>query len=258
MTAPAGPPHLRAPDRRRGGPELAALRRILPLLHVDRGRAVIAVLCGTLALGSAVGLAAASAWLIARASEMPPVMHLGVAVVAVRALGISRGVFRYLERLSSHEVALRGVVDLRTNVYRILAGGHPEATAGMRRGDVLARVGADVDAVGDVVVRALIPTAVAVVVSAGTVALVAAFSPAAAAILALALLVAGIGAPTLAALAARRSELAGVQARADVAAASMLILDGATELRVSGRLAGAVADLRRAEARVAAAQDAAA
>jgi ATP-binding cassette subfamily C protein CydC len=247
-----------SPADRRGRHDLAALRRILPLLRVQPRRVLVAILCGTLALGSAVGLAAASAWLIARASEMPPVMHLGVAVVAVRALGISRGVFRYLERLSSHEVALRGVVDLRTNVYRILARGHPEATAGMRRGDVLARVGADVDAVGDVVVRALIPTAVAVVVSAGTVGLVAAFSPAAAAILALALLIAGIGAPALAAAAARRSELAGLRASADVAAASMVILDGATELRVSGRLAAAVADLRRAEARVAAAQDAAA
>ncbi|WP_163544784.1 thiol reductant ABC exporter subunit CydC [Occultella kanbiaonis] len=247
-----------SPAARRDRGDLSALRRILPLLRVDPSRVLVAIVCGTLALGSAVGLAAASAWLIARASEMPPVMHLGVAVVAVRALGISRGVFRYLERLSSHEVALRGVVDLRTNVYRILALGHPEGAAGMRRGDVLARVGTDVDAVGDVVVRALIPTAVAVVVSAGTVGLVAAFSPAAAGILTLALLLAGIGAPALAAAAARRSELAGVQARADVAAASMLILDGATELRVSGRLTAAVADLRRAEARVAAAQDAAA
>ncbi|CAM3460785.1 thiol reductant ABC exporter subunit CydC [Occultella aeris] len=257
ITSPAGTSASRFPARR-DRRDLTALRRILPLLRVDASRVLVAVVCGTIALGSAVGLAAASAWLIARASEMPPVMHLGVAVVAVRALGISRGVFRYLERLSSHEVALRGVVDLRTNVYRILALGHPEATAGMRRGDVLARVGADVDAVGDVVVRALVPTAVAVVVSAGTVGLVAAFSPAAAGILTLALLLAGIGAPALAAAAARRSELAGVQARADVAAASMLILDGATELRVSGRLAAAVADLRRAQVRVAATQDAAA
>ena len=68
------------------------------LLGLDVRRVVLAVLTGTLALGCAVALAAVSAWLITRASQMPPVLQLSVATVAVRAFGIGRGVLRYLDR----------------------------------------------------------------------------------------------------------------------------------------------------------------
>ncbi|MGO1288196.1 MAG: thiol reductant ABC exporter subunit CydC, partial [Cellulosimicrobium funkei] len=97
------------------------LWRAVGLLDVRWRRVVWAVVLGTLSLGSAVGLAAAAAWLIARASQMPPVLTLSVAVVGVRAFGISRGVFRYLERLASHDVALRGMASLRANLFTALA-----------------------------------------------------------------------------------------------------------------------------------------
>src|SRR5665811_2488702 len=147
------------------------LWRALALLDVRWRRATLAVLAGVAAVGSAVGLTAVSAWLIARASQLPPVLDLQVAVVAVRALGISRGVFRYLERLASHDVALSGMVRLREEVYRRLAEGRAGAVAALPRGDLLARIGADVDAVGDAVVRALLPAGIAAVLALGTVAL---------------------------------------------------------------------------------------
>ena len=137
------------------------LRRALTLLDVNRTRVALAVALGVLGLGSAVALSAVAAWLIARASQLPSVLDLSVATVAVRAFGIGRGVFRYLERLVSHDVALRGMAALRTTLYQRLAAGRPEATLTVRRGDLLARVGADVDAVGDAVVRGLLPAAVA-------------------------------------------------------------------------------------------------
>ena len=48
---------------------------------------------------------------------MPPVLDLTVAVVAVRALGISRGVMGYCERLASHDTALRAGADVRERLY---------------------------------------------------------------------------------------------------------------------------------------------
>ena len=80
------------------------------------------VLAGTAALGSAVGLAAVAAWLVARAAQLPSPADLALAAVAVRFFGIGRGVFRYLERLLSHDTALRGVVTLRERTYERLAG----------------------------------------------------------------------------------------------------------------------------------------
>ena len=231
------------------------LRRAIALLDVDRRRVVSAVLLGSLALGSAVALAAVSAWLIARASQMPPVLTLSVATVSVRAFGISRGVFRYLERLASHEVALRGMVNLRTTVYERLAVGRLDAVAALRRGDLLARVGADVDSVGDVVVRALVPAGVAAVLGIGSVALIAAFLPSAAAVLLGCLLVAGVLSPWLTARATRATEVASAAARAEMSDAALTVLEDSAALRVSGQLPAQLARLQAAEDDLAAAVD---
>ena len=69
-----------------------SLRATLALLQPRLPRLLLAITLGALALGSALGLAAVSAWLITRAWQMPPVLDLSVAVVAVRAFGISRGI----------------------------------------------------------------------------------------------------------------------------------------------------------------------
>lgn len=230
-------------DRLHADPLWQAVR----LLDVRRRRVVTAVVLGTLALGSSVALAAVAAWLVARASQMPPVLTLSVAVVAVRAFGISRGVFRYLERLASHDVALRGMAALRANLYAALAGGSAGSLARLRRGDLLARVGADVDDVGDVVVRAFVPAGVALAVSAGSVALVAAFLPAAGAALTLCLVLAAVVAPWLSARSARQVEARGAVARAAMTATTLEILEASGPLAVSGRLGGRLDDLRAAD-----------
>lgn len=239
-------------------PESSALRRVIAMLDLDRGRLAATILAGSAGLGSAVALAAVSAWLIARASQMPPVLDLSIAVVAVRAFGISRAVFRYVERLAAHSVALRGLTALRERLYTTLAAGRTDAVVALRRGDVLARTGADVDTVGDVVVRALVPAAVAAVVGAGTVVLVAVLLPAAALVLLLALLVAGVLSPVLTARAVRIAETAAIAERGSIAAVAMTGAESAAELSVSGRTQALLADLDSAERRVAAATDRAA
>lgn len=250
-THPSAAPAPARPSRRSSDP----LRRVLPLLEVSPVRALAAVGLGSLALGSALALAAVSAWLIARASQMPPVLSLSVATVGVRTFGIGRGLFRYLERLASHEVALRGVASLRTNLYRVLAGGRLDAVAGLRRGDLLARTGQDADAVGDVVVRSLVPAGVAVVLSLGAVVTVGVFLPSAALVLAACLLVAGVVSPWLTARATRASEVATVDARARVTDASLTLLEESAFLRVSGELPSERARLRAADAEMSAARD---
>ena len=232
------------------------LRRALTLLDIDLSRVAVSVALGVLGLGSAVALAAVAAWLIARASQMPPVLELSIATVAVRTFGIGRGVFRYLERLVSHDVALRGMGALRTALYVRLAAGRPEGTAAVRRGDLLARVGADVDAVGDAVVRGLLPAAVASVLGLGTVVAMGALLPAAGASLAACLLLAGVVAPWLAARGARTTEQRAVTARGSIASIALGLLDDPGALAVQGRIAPELAALRRSDAELADATDA--
>jgi ATP-binding cassette subfamily C protein CydC len=234
------------------------LLRALPLLELEPKRVLRAVAAGVATLGSALALAALSAWLITRAWQMPPVLDLSVAVVAVRALGISRGVFRYLERLATHDTALRGTTSARSRLYQRLAAGNPAAAAGLRRGDLLARTGADVDTLGDVVVRALVPIAVAVVLSVAAVGILAVISPAAALILAVSLAVSGIAAPVLSARAALMSERDSAAARARFSEEAVTALDHAAELTVAGRLDRTVDGAIAAERAAVAATDRAA
>src|SRR5262245_1932316 len=119
-------------------------------------RLILAVVAGTLAAVCGIGLMAAAAWLIARAAEHPPVLELGIAVVAVRAFGLFRGFFRYGERLAGHGAALRVLGILRVRAYLALI---PQAVTA--RGDTLQRFASDVDSGQEILVRVLLPYAAA-------------------------------------------------------------------------------------------------
>ena len=153
------------------------IRDVWLLLHPRLPRLLLAVLFGTLALGSALALATVAAWLITRAWQMPPVLDLTVAVVAVRALGISRGVFSYCERLAIHDTALRAAGNTRVGLYRRLVDVPPETALRLHSGDLVARVGASVDDLADVLVRAILPMCVATVLSGAAVIIIALISP---------------------------------------------------------------------------------
>ena len=202
----------------------------------------MAVLFGAGSLGSALALAGVSAWLITRAWEMPPVLHLTVAVVAVRALGISRGVLGYCERLASHDTALRAAGTAREQLFARLATGPVEAVMRRHSGELVARVGSNVDELADVLVRAVVPGCVAALLGVAAVTTIALISPAAALVLAACLMIAGVLAPTIAARAATAAETIAVQHHSRRDTAAMLALEHAPELRVSGRLPEVIAD----------------
>ena len=237
--------------------ERIALRRVFALLGVAKAPLAWAVVTGVATLVCAVGLAAVSAWLIARASQTPLVASLALAATIVRAFGASRPVFRYLRQLTSHSVALRGMSNLRSAVYSRLADSRIDRVTRIRRGDLLARTGRDVDAVGDLVVRALLPIAVAVFASAASVAVVAFFSPAVALTLACCLAAAGLVGPYASMRGARLAEIQQVEDRAELVALSLTMLESSDELRVSGRMGAFASALDDAERRIFANRDAA-
>ncbi|MCB0915060.1 MAG: thiol reductant ABC exporter subunit CydC [Actinobacteria bacterium] len=196
-------------------PSEGAIRRLMRLSRPVSGRLVLAAILGALAVGSSVGLLATSAWLISRASEQPPVLFLTIAVVSVRAFGIGRAVFRYAERLVSHDAAFRTLTDMRVSIYSRLADNGPVALRPYRRGDLLSRLVADVDSVQDLSLRVLVPGLAGFIVAAGSVALAVWLLPAAGAILAVALIVGGVAVPwlTMRTGAASAARLAPVQGR---------------------------------------------
>lgn len=118
---------------------------------------------GSLATLSGAALTATAAWLITRSAEQPPVMMLMVAIVAVRTFGLGRPVFRYAERLVSHDAAFRELAERRARIYDVLVPLAP-GRLGVRRGDVLTQVVDDVDLLVDEQLRVRQPVWTALVV----------------------------------------------------------------------------------------------
>ncbi|GEC07536.1 ABC transporter [Streptomyces spinoverrucosus] len=247
-TAPDSEPlrdtHEAAPATR---DDAGVLARVRALSGARRGRLGLALLLGSLALGSAVGLMATSGWLISRASQQPPVLYLMVAVTATRAFGIGRAVFRYAERLVSHDAVLRMLADTRVAVYRRLERLAPAGLRQARRGDLLSRLVADVDALQDYWLRWLLPAGAAVAVSTAAVGFTGWLLPEAGTVLAVGLLAAGAGVPLVTAAVARRAERRLAPARGVLATRVADLLTGTAELTVAGALPARTAETRQAD-----------
>ncbi len=146
-----------------------AVRSIVPLLAflAPHWRWVaLSVLLGFLTVGSSIGLLGSSAWIIATAALQPSIADLQVAIVGVRFFGISRGVFRYLERLVSHQVTFRLLAELRVWFYSAIEPLAPKRLAGQRSGDLLSRIVADIAALEQFFVRVVSPPLTALLTSA--------------------------------------------------------------------------------------------
>ncbi|MET7902685.1 thiol reductant ABC exporter subunit CydD [Streptomyces sp. NPDC005355] len=228
-------------------PPRGALARVRGTARGWRGRFGLALLLGSLALISAVGLLAVSGWLISRAAQQPPVLYLMVAVTATRAFGIGRAVFRYAERLVSHDAVLRVLADLRVAVYRRLERLAPAGLKETRRGDLLSRLVADVDAVQDYFLRWLLPVGTALTVGAASAGFLAWVLPEAGAVLAAGLVVAGVGVPVVSGAFARRAERRLAPARGALSAQVVDLLTGTAELTVAGALPRRLDAVRRAD-----------
>ncbi|WP_405992192.1 thiol reductant ABC exporter subunit CydD [Streptomyces sp. NBC_00986] len=235
------------PETRLAAHTGGVLARVRAMSGARRGRLALALLLGSLALGSAVGLMGTSGWLISRASQQPPVLYLMVAVTATRTFGIGRAVFRYAERLVSHDAVLRMLADTRVAVYRRLERLAPAGLRDTRRGDLLSRLVADVDALQDYWLRWLLPAGVAAAVSAATVGFTAWLLPEAGAVLAVGLLAAGVGVPLVTGAVARRAERRLAPARGALATRVTELLTGTAELTVAGALPARTAEAKRAD-----------
>jgi thiol reductant ABC exporter CydC subunit len=146
---------------------VTTLARLLRLLGPFRWQIVAAVALGVATVGSGVGLMATAAFLIASAALQPSIAELQVAIVGVRFFGVSRGLFRYLERLVSHQLTLRLLGRLRQWFFRALEPLAPARIIEMRSSDLLTRAVADVESLQELFIRAVAPPLVTAVVAVG-------------------------------------------------------------------------------------------
>ena len=140
------------------------LFRLLSFLNGSWNWVALSVLLSTLTIGSSVALIGTSAWLISTTALHPSIADLGVSVVGVRFFGISRGLFRYFERLVSHNVTFRLLARLRVWFYEKLEPLAPARLMEYKSGDLLARVIGDVETLENFYVRVISPSLTAALI----------------------------------------------------------------------------------------------
>lgn len=216
---------------------------------------ITAGLLGGVATASGIALTTTSGWLIVRADQGPQIMLLLTAIVAVRTFGLARPVFRYWERLRSHDAALGDLAQARTDTYAALIPLTPARLGSRGRADVLTGVVDDLTDVVEASVRVTVPAVAALIAGVGVTVLTALVDPRVGLVLAAMLLATG-GIAVVADRLESRSQTAVLAARAEVARIAQLVTRHADELRsiggtgtAAGWLAAAQDELRQSVAR---------
>ena len=193
---------------------------------------ILSVLLGAATIASGAGLMAVSAYIISAAALHPSIALLQVPIVAVRFFGISRGIFRYLERLASHQATFRLLARLRVWFYTALEPLAPARLMQYRGGDLLARIMEDVGSLENLYVRGISPPLVAALIALGMTILLRRFDPRLAGSLLLFLVLAGIGVPLLVYRLNGRTASQLVSRRAELSACLVDSLQGMADLLV--------------------------
>ncbi|MBI3738644.1 MAG: ATP-binding cassette domain-containing protein, partial [Chloroflexi bacterium] len=224
--------------------QLPTAFRLLQFLQGSWGWVALSVLLGALTIGSSVALMGTSAWLISSAALHPSIAILEVAIVGVRFFGIARAVFRYLERLISHNVTFKLLGRLRVWFYERLEPLAPARLMEYRAGDLLARIIGDVETLENFYVRVVSPPLTAILVAIGTSIFLASNDPRLAALLIGFFLLLGLILPLLAQTMSHRHGIDVITRRADLHIQLVDGIQGLADILSFGRAEDRIAQIK--------------
>ncbi len=214
-------------------------------------RIALSVLLGFLTVGASIGLMATSGYLIASAALHPvTILLLWVPIVGVRFFGISRAVFRYLERYVSHDLTFRILSRLRVWLYQRIEPTAPASLQDSRGGDVLSTLTSDVDTLQNFYLRVVAPPAIAVLTLLLVYAIVSHWSPEIAGMLIALFLLAGVGVPLFTLQLSKQDSAGTVQSRAKIYTRITESVHGMTELIAFGQTEAVVRELQTEQDRL--------
>lgn len=221
------------------------LMRLWAIFKLFTGEILLSLLLGVAAIGAGIGLLGTSAFIIASAALHPSIATLQVAIVGVRFFGISRGVFRYLERLVSHSVNLRVVSRLREDFIRRVEPGAPANLITRQGGDLLQSVMGDVQVIENFYVRVISPVVVALVIVIGTSLFIGQYAVELGLILLVGMLLTGFLQPMLSMLMTRSATERLTRANAGVSASMVEFLQGLEVLQAANTQQRFISGLER-------------
>ena len=135
---------------------------VRPFLKRYKKTLYFALLLGFLTFFSAGALMFTSGYLISRAASLPEnILLIYIPIVLTRAFGIGRPVFRYVERLTSHNWVLKMTSDLRLKLYNVLEKDAIFFKTKYRTGDILGLLSEDINHIQNLYLRTIFPTVIA-------------------------------------------------------------------------------------------------
>lgn len=212
------------------------IKFVWELFHPVFWQAAGAVLLGSMTILAAVGLIGTSTYLISYAALQPSIAVLQVAIIGVRFFGISRSVFRYLERISSHSVNLRMVAMLRVWFYQKVERLVPAAMSQYDSSDLLDRALQDVGALEQLFIRVIAPPVVTTLVIAVTTLFMFSLSAALGWSTFWLLLTAGVINLSLSVFLHRGQQMMNADSRGRLHTQLISLVDGNADIRVNGHL----------------------
>lgn len=132
---------------------------VKPFMAKYRKLLYLVLFLGFMTLFSGSALMFISGFLISKSASIPEnIMLVYVPIVLTRAFGISRPVFRYIERLTSHNWVLKMTSDLRVKLYNALEKDAIFIKSKYKTGDILAVLAEDIDHIQNLYLRTIFPT----------------------------------------------------------------------------------------------------
>ena len=207
----------------------------------------LAAIIGFATTGSGIGLLMTSAYLIAKAALQPPLAALELGIVGVRFFGLARGVFRYIERLISHNITFKILAKLRLWFYDAIEPLAPARLMHFKSGDLLQRVVDDIQSLENIYTRVLGPPLTALLVSTLMWLLLGVYSTNAALLILLFHALAGIGVPLLTKQFSRGIAVGIMKHKSEQQVLALDFFQGIGELQLYGQLPRHLAAMQSAE-----------
>ncbi|WP_025730482.1 thiol reductant ABC exporter subunit CydC [Atopobacter phocae] len=135
---------------------------VRPFLAKYRRPLFVAIFLGVCTFICATSLMFTSGYLISKSATRPEnILLIYIPIVMTRAFGIGRPVFRYFERLVSHNWVLKMTSKLRLRLYRLLEIDAIFFKHNHQTGDMLGLLSEDINHIQNLYLRTIFPTLVA-------------------------------------------------------------------------------------------------
>ncbi len=207
----------------------------------------LAALIGFATTGSGIGLLMTSAYIIAKAALQPPTGSLQLGIIGVQVFSLGRGVFRYAERLISHNITFRILAKLRLWFYDAIEPLAPTRLMHFKSGDLLQRVVDDIQSLENIYTRVLGPPLTALLVAALMWFLLGVYSMQAALLILCFHTLAGIGVPLLTKQLSRGVSVGIMNYKAEQQVLALDLFQGIGELQLYGKLPAHLSAMQKAE-----------